>query len=118
MRGTELVRTSFIHHLVGSRRFSDYIKPIVTGVNVPHISPDQIKAFSFRLPPLPTQDAICCVLDAIDDLIENNRRRIALLERMARTIYREWFVRFRYPGHEDATFVDSPLGPIPEGWEI
>ena len=116
MRGTELVRTSFIHHLVGSRRFSDYIKPIVTGVNVPHISPDQIKAFSFRLPPLPTQDAICCVLDAIDDLIENNRRRIALLERMARTIYREWFVYFRYPGHEDDELVDLPLGPIPAGW--
>jgi type I restriction enzyme S subunit len=58
------------------------------------------------------------VLDALDDLIENNRRRIELLEQMAQAIYREWFVRFRYPGHEDATFVDSPLGPIPEGWGV
>ena len=117
MRGTELARTSFIHHLVGSRRFSDYIKPIVTGVNVPHISPDQIKAFSFRLPAVRTQDAICSVLDAIENLSENNRRRIALLERMAQAIYREWFMHVRYPGHEDDELVDSPLGPIPVGWQ-
>ena len=55
--------------------------------------------------------------DAIDDLIENNRRRVEVLEEMAQAIYREWFVHFRYPGHENAAFVDSPLGPIPEGWE-
>ena len=54
------------------------------------------------------------VLGALDDLIENNRRRIELLEQMAQAIYREWFVHFRYPGHEDGTLVDSPLGPIPE----
>ena len=58
---------------------------------------------------------IAAVLGAIDDLIENNRRRIALLEQMAQAIYREWFVRFRYPGHEDDELVDSPLGPIPAG---
>jgi type I restriction enzyme S subunit len=50
--------------------------------------------------------------------IENNRRRIELLEQVARAIYREWFVRFHYPGHEDTALVDSPLGPIPEGWEV
>ena len=54
----------------------------------------------------------------IDDLIENNRRRIALLEQMAQAIYREWFVHFRYPGHEDDELVDSPLGPIPAGWDV
>ena len=58
------------------------------------------------------------VLDAIDDLIENNRRRMEVLEEMARAIYREWFVKFRYPGHEDVPLVDSALGPIPEGWEV
>ena len=58
------------------------------------------------------------VLDALDDLIENNRRRVEVLEEMARAIYREWFVRFRYPGHENVTLVDSPLGPIPEGWTV
>jgi type I restriction enzyme S subunit len=70
------------------------------------------------LPPQPLQHQIAEVLGGLDDLIENNRRRIELLEQMAQAIYREWFVRFRYPGHEDATLVDSPLGPIPDGWEV
>jgi type I restriction enzyme S subunit len=69
------------------------------------------------LPPPTVQGRIADVLGAIDDLIENNRRRIEVLEEMAQAIYREWFVRFLYPGHEDATFVESALGPIPEGWE-
>jgi type I restriction enzyme S subunit len=118
LRGTERVRTSFLHHVLASRVFSDYIKPIVTGVNVPHISPAQIAAFRFRLPSLTEQDAICSVLDALDELIENNRRRIALLEQMAQAIYREWFLHFRYPGHEDDELVDSPLGPVPARFEV
>ena len=56
-------------------------------------------------------------LGAIDDLIENNRRRIEVLEEMARAIYREWFVRFRYPGHEDGHLCSIPLGPDPRGLE-
>ena len=55
---------------------------------------------------------------AFDDLIENNRRRIKILEEMASLLYREWFVHFRFPGHEDVGLVDSELGPIPEGWEM
>ena len=70
-----------------------------------------------RLPPLETQRRIAAILGSIDDLIENNRRRIELLEQMAQAIYREWFVHFRYPGHENDELVDSPLGPIPSGWE-
>ncbi len=62
--------------------------------------------------------ASCRVLGAIDDLIENNRRRVELLEEMAQAIYREWFVHFRYPGHEEGPLVDSPLGLIPEGWDV
>lgn len=57
-------------------------------------------------------------LVAFDDLIENNRRRIEILEEMARLLYREWFVHFRFPGYEDVEMVDSELGPIPEGWEL
>lgn len=70
------------------------------------------------LPPPAEQRRIGDVLGAIDDLIENNRQRIALLERMALAIYREWFVRFRYPGHEDDELVGSPLGPIPSCWAV
>jgi type I restriction enzyme S subunit len=67
-------------------------------------------------PPLPTQRKIASILSAYDDLIENNTRRIAILEEMAQAIYREWFVNFRFPGHENVKLVDSPLGQIPEGW--
>jgi type I restriction enzyme, S subunit len=69
-------------------------------------------------PPLPTQRKIASILSAYDDLIENNTRRIAILEEMAQSIYREWFVNFRFPGFEDVKLVDSPLGMIPEGWEV
>jgi type I restriction enzyme S subunit len=69
------------------------------------------------LPPLPTQRKIATILSAYDDLIQNNKSRIKLLEEMAQRIYREWFVDFRYPGHEDVPLVDSELGPIPEGWK-
>jgi type I restriction enzyme S subunit len=66
---------------------------------------------------LDDQRRISGALGAIEDLIENNRRRVEVLEGMARTIYREWFMKFRYPGYEDVPLVDSALGPIPSGWE-
>lgn len=69
-------------------------------------------------PPLPTQRRIASILSAYDDLIENNTRRIAILEEMARRIYEEWFVRFRFPGHEQVRMVESELGLIPEGWQV
>ena len=71
----------------------------------------------FDLPYIKTQKKIAATLSAYDDLIENNLRRIKILEEMAQNLYREWFVNFRFPGHENARFVDSPLGKIPERWE-
>ena len=72
----------------------------------------------FRVPPLPVQRRIAGILSAYDELIENSQRRIRILEAMARALYREWFVHFRFPGHEDHPRVASPLGEIPEGWEV
>lgn len=69
-------------------------------------------------PPLRIQRKIVAVLSAYDDLIENNLKRIKILEEMAQNLYREWFVKFRFPGHETARFVDSQLGMIPEEWEV
>ena len=69
-------------------------------------------------PPLPTQQKIAAILSAYDDLIENNTRRITLLEEMAHALYREWFVEFRYPGHAAVPLVESPLGLIPQGWDV
>lgn len=82
----------------------------------------QYTVFSEReellIPPVPIQHKIAAILSAYDDLIENNTRRIEILEEMARSLYREWFVNFRFPGHEQVKMVDSELGLIPEGWEF
>lgn len=68
--------------------------------------------------PLPIQRRIAGILSAYDELIENSQRRIKILEAMARALYREWFVHFRFPGHECVPLVPSPLGEIPQGWEV
>lgn len=71
-----------------------------------------ISGLQVPAPDLPTQRRIAAVLSAYDDLIENNARRIAILEEMARNLYREWFVEFRFPGYENVQMVDG----VPEGW--
>jgi type I restriction enzyme S subunit len=88
------------------------------GAAQPNISPTLIEQQEIPLPPLPIQRRIAGILSAYDDLIENSQRRIKILEEMTRRLYREWFVHFRFPGHEGCRFVDSPLGEIPEGWEV
>jgi type I restriction enzyme S subunit len=70
------------------------------------------------LPPLEIQECVAAVLAAYDELIENNLQRIEILEEMAQAVYREWFVNFRFPGHECVALVGSPVGPIPQGWEV
>jgi len=79
---------------------------------------DAIRQLQVPAPPLAEQRRIAAILSAYDDLIENNTRRIAILEEMARRIYEEWFVRFRFPGHEHTRMVESELGPVPEGWRV
>ncbi len=88
------------------------------GASNPTLNRNHIHSIPVRWPPLPTQRKIAAILSAYDDLIENNLRRIKILEEMAQNLYREWFVKFRFPGHQNARFVDSPLGRIPEGWEV
>jgi type I restriction enzyme S subunit len=77
-----------------------------------------LRGFRVDLPPFPIQRKIVAILSAYDDLIENNNRRIGLLEDMAHRIYRQWFVDFRYPGHESVPLIESDLGPVPEGWSV
>ncbi|MBV1868837.1 MAG: restriction endonuclease subunit S [Marinosulfonomonas sp.] len=81
--------------------------------NQANISPTDVESVKLPLISLATQTRIAAILSAYDDLIQNNRRRIALLEQAVRLLYREWFVHFRFPGHETANFVDG----LPEGWE-
>jgi type I restriction enzyme S subunit len=79
---------------------------------------EDIPALEINIPPLAEQRRIAGILSAYDELIENSQRRIRILETMARALYREWFVHFRYPGHEKVPLVPSALGPIPKGWEV
>ncbi len=88
------------------------------GTTQDNLSVDKLLTFEFLVPLIPTQRKIASILSAYDDLIENNLRRITILEEMAQTLYREWFVKFRFPGHEKARMVNSPLGKIPEGWDV
>jgi type I restriction enzyme S subunit len=82
-----------------------------------NVSPSQVESIEISFPPLPVQQRIAGILSAYDELIENSQRRIKILEAMARGLYREWFVHFRFPGHENHPPVVSPLGDIPRGWE-
>jgi type I restriction enzyme S subunit len=108
----------FLRFVIGGLGFENYVKPITSGVNVPHISGQQILDFEFTLPPPSVQRRIASILSAYDELIENNQRRIRILEEMARSLYREWFIHFRFPDHEKIPSVSSSLGDIPKDWEI
>lgn len=88
------------------------------GVAQPNISPTLIQKAEIPVPPLPIQRRIAGILSAYDDLIENCERRIRVLDEMARALYREWFVHFRYPGHEKTPPVESKIGRIPKGWRF
>lgn len=83
---------------------------------VPGVNRNVLHLLPAQCPPVGEQRRIASILGAYDDLIEVNRRRIALLEEMARGLFEEWFVRFRFPGHEERPVAEPPEGPLPAGW--
>ena len=88
------------------------------GAAIQNINTEILQETEIPCPDIKIQRRIASILSAYDDLIENNSRRIQILEEMAQRIYTEWFVHFRFPGHEKVKMVDSDLGRIPIGWEI
>jgi type I restriction enzyme S subunit len=84
---------------------------------VPGVNRNHLHAMEVCVPFLPVQRRIAGILSAYDELIENSQRRIRILEEMARALYREWFVHFRFPGHERHPRIASRLGALPKGWE-
>ena len=94
------------------------MQSVSRGTTQDNLSVDKLLTFDFRVPPLPVQRRIAGILSAYDVLMENSQRRIRILEAMARALYREWFVHFRFPGHKKLPRVASPLGDIPQGWEV
>lgn len=106
----------FVKYYIDSIKIG--MQSISKGTTQDNLSVDKLLSFEFKVPPLPEQKRIAGILSAYDDLIENNLRRIKILEEMAQSLYREWFVHFRFPGHESIPMQDSPLGKIPVGWEV
>jgi type I restriction enzyme S subunit len=88
------------------------------GSTMASLNQEIVSRIPIRVPGASFQRRIAAVLSAFDELIEINERRIELLEGLARSLYREWFVHFRFPRHEDVEFVGSELGRIPQGWEV
>ena len=106
----------FVYYLLRTK--TAVLQSIAGGVATPIVRKSTFAGISVCVPPLPTQHKIAAILRPYDKLIENNTRRIQILEEMAQIIYRQWFVEFQFPGHENVPMVESELGMIPRGWEI
>lgn len=106
----------FVFYLL--RTQVEHLKSIAGGAATPILNKTAFSEIEVRVPTLPVQLKIAGILSAYDELIENSQRRIRILETMARALYREWFVNFRFPNHEAIPRISSPLGDIPKGWEL
>ncbi len=105
----------YLNYLINSNSINSFLINISNGATVGHLNVTDIRKLKLpTLPPLPIQKKIAAILSSYDELVENNNRRIAILEKMAEEIYREWFVRMRFPGHEKVKVVKG----VPEGWEV
>jgi type I restriction enzyme, S subunit len=91
---------------------------VASGTGILNIGQKRARGVRVPAPPLGIQRKIGAILTGYDDLIENNNRRIKIVEEMAQRLYREWFIDFRYPGHESVPLVDSELGRVPRGWGL
>ena len=108
----------FLYYWLASPKGKEELKKCTIGSSQSAFTIVLLKGMEIQLPPLPTQKRISGILFAYDELIENNQRRIKILEEMARTLYREWFVHFRFPGHDEVSLVKSTIGDIPKGWGV
>ena len=114
IRGTTPMDTKYIRYCI-ELKLGALLK-LSGGATFPNLTGNDISTFSIPYPP--HRHKIASILSAYDDLIENNTRRIKILEEMAQALYREWFVNFRFPGHEKAKMVESELGVVPDKWEV
>jgi type I restriction enzyme S subunit len=103
----------FVYLWLSSSQMVRYIESQNNGGAVPLLNLSLVRRLPVPCPPLDEQARIAAMLSAYDDLIENNKRRIGLLEEAARLLYREWFVHFRFPGHEHVKIING----LPDGWE-
>jgi len=112
----DFVSPKFLLYLLSSPLYRERIKNLSSGATIVNISQTSLKKLEVQIPPVKNQKRITSILSAYDDLIENNRKRIKLLEETTQNIYKEWFVNFRFPNYENA-LIDQVTG-LPEGWEV
>lgn len=103
----------YLYYHLGTPASIEWLERNAVGSTMLNLSAQIVARLPVRVPTIGVQKSIAAILSAYDNMIENNRQRIALLEEAARLLYREWFVHFRFPGHEQANIVDA----IPEGWK-
>ena len=103
----------YLYYYMGAIESVSWLEKNAVGSTMLNLSAEIVSRFPLACPAIEVQQHIADVLSAYDDLIENNRRRIALLEEATRLLYREWFVHFRFPGHEQVKIING----LPEGWE-
>lgn len=112
----EMIQSRFLFYIVSGEKFIGEILAAKSGSAQPFVSLAALRRHEIKVPPLPIQQKIAGILSAYDDLIENNLKRIKLLEELAQITYEEWFVRLRFPGHKSTSV--NPETNLPEGWEI
>lgn len=121
LRGTQ-IHQGYLYYLLKNQEFKDYIIGTAQGAaNQASITLDSIFDYEFDVPPIETQQGVSNFLQLFDDLIASNRRRIKIMEEITRLIYREWFVNFKFIGHEQVELNDSghpDFGMIPAGWRV
>lgn len=108
------VAPQYLKYILKSKNYYGFITNSIGGSAQPGMNAKVFGRFLFPIRSLHTQRKIASILSAYDSLIENNTKRIRLLEQMAADLYKEWFVRFRFPGHENTEFVDG----LPKGWNM
>ncbi len=113
IRPHDCLRPEFLYYFFLNKGRTGHLSSLFTGATIKHLPREKLALVEVPVPPHSTQDQIASVLSSYDDLIENNRQRIQLLEQAARLLYKEWFVHLRFPGHEHTKINNG----IPDGWE-
>ena len=108
----------YAKYFIAHHKFIDFAYANSNGTRMPRANWKLLAKSKWPIPNEEIKLKIGLILDNYDNLIENNTRRIEILEEMAQRIYKQWFVDFKYPGHENDKLVDSELGMIPKGWEV
>ncbi len=112
------VHSKYLFYMLFQKQYKDFMQLIAGAAAQPKLGIYKIQKIKVKLPDFPEQKRIASVLSAYDDLIEKNNRKIQILQDMAEELYKEWFVRFRFPGHETATKKESALGNIPNSFNV